>query len=91
MQLKIMHINTWSMISTFDGLLLTLKQDTFDERKKKPLSGRIIKVRKKLTLFGNHIIFQGTRFHGLRNCKMISLFKNNLRLGPILAVLIHSL
>ena len=25
------------MISTFDGLLLTLKQDTFDERKKKPV------------------------------------------------------
>ena len=36
MQLNIMHINTRSMISTFDGLLLTLKQDTFDERKKKP-------------------------------------------------------
>ena len=25
------------MISTFDGLLLTLKQDTFDEREKKPV------------------------------------------------------
>ena len=35
MQLKIMHINTRSMISTFDGLLLTLKQDKFDEREKK--------------------------------------------------------
>ena len=46
---------------------------------------------RNLTLFGNHIIFQGTRFNGLRNCKMISMFKNNLRIRPILAVLIHSL
>ena len=79
------------MISTFDGLLLTLKQDTFDERKKNRSVAELSKSGRNLTLFGNHIIFQGTRFHGLRNCKMISLFKNNLRLGPILAVLIHSL
>ena len=49
-QLNITHINTRSMISTFGGLLLTLTQDTFDERKKKPLSGRIIKVRKKFNI-----------------------------------------
>ena len=29
-QLKIMHINTQSMVSTFDGLLMTLKQFPFD-------------------------------------------------------------
>ena len=29
-QLKIMHINTQSMVSTFDSLLLTLKQYPFD-------------------------------------------------------------
>ena len=43
-----------------------------------------------LKLFGNRIIFHYF-FDGLRNCKMISMFKNNLRIRPILAVLIHSL
>ena len=29
-QMKIMHINTQSVISTFDGLLMTLRQYPFD-------------------------------------------------------------